>query len=279
VKDIVGLKSKDIATKTFTTGNKPQPPVIRVNKISGRGSTAVTTTVKIHTVTQGAKVYYNSSNSSSTKYATPGTEYSESSSVTWREKKYYGVTIGSNASAGKYWITAKATKGKTDSDISYERAFKTVLKTSGTFIYNTNVTDPRLSKGFKVFRGGDVESGSNTIGGFPVTWDEQSVPSDWKPSNININDALEEKLAEYGMLLAKDNMAITWGVPEKIHFHGLHYMIHDNNKKLVYRWQTDYAIEVNAGESKTDDKNFEADYHDHDGNNYHWDYSSNNWGE
>jgi hypothetical protein len=53
VKDIVGLKSKDIATKTFTTGNKPQPPVIRVNKISGRGETAKTTTVKIHTVTNG----------------------------------------------------------------------------------------------------------------------------------------------------------------------------------------------------------------------------------
>lgn len=275
VKDIVGLTSGSIATKTLSTGNKPQPPVIRVNKISGRGDTAKTTTVKIHTVTKDATVYYDSSNS--TGYdETPETKYSESSSVTWRGKPYYGVTIGSNAGAGKYWITAKATKGNTDSDISYERAFKTVLKTSGTFIYNNNVTDPRLSEGFKVFRGSDVESGSNTIGGFPVTWDEQSVPSDWKPSNISIDDALEEKLAEYGMLLAKGNMAITWGVPEKIHFHGLHYMIHDNNK-LVYRWQTDDAIEVNAGESNTDNKNFEADYHDHDGNNYQWDYDLHQW--
>ena len=276
VKDIVGLKSGSIDDKTLSTGNKPQPPVIRVNKISGRGDKAKTTTVKIHTVTKDATVYYDSSNS--TGYdETPGTKYSESSYVEWRGKTYYGVTIGSSASAGKYWITAKATKGGEESAISYERAFKTVLKTSGTFIYNNNVTDPRLSKGFKVFRGGDVESGSNTIGGFPVTWDEQSVPSDWKPSNINIDDALEEKLAEYGMLLAKDNMAITWGVPEKIYFHGLHYMIHDSNKKLVYRWQTDDAIKVNAGESETDNKNFEADYHDHDGNNYHWDYNSHTW--
>ena len=266
VKDIVGLPSGSIEAKTLSTGNKPQPPVIRVNKISGRGSTAVTTTVKIHTVTQGATVYYDSSNS--TGYdETPETKYSESSSVTWRGKPYYGVTIGSNAGAGKYWITAKATKGNTDSDISYERAFKTVLKSTSTTNHENKTDSTFNDSGFRVFRGGDVKSGSNTISGFPVTWDEKSVPSNWKPSTTDMGDTLEEELAEYGMLLAEGNMAITWGVPEIIHFHGLHCKIR-NNTKLIWRWQENDAKEVNAGSSADDTNKFEQFYHDRDGGNY-----------
>lgn len=266
VKDIVGLTSGSIATKTLSTGNKPQPPVIRVNKISGRGDTAKTTTVKIHTVTKDATVYYDSSNS--TGYdETPETKYSESSSVTWREKPYYGVTIGSNAGAGKYWITAKATKGNTDSDISYERAFKTVLKSTSTTNHENKTDSTFNDSGFRVFRGGDVKSGSNTISGFPVTWDEKSVPSNWKPSTTDMGDTLEEELAEYGMLLAKNNMAITWGVPEIIHFHGLHCKIR-NNTKLIWRWQENDAKEVNAGSSADDTNKFEQFYHDRDGGNY-----------
>lgn len=266
VKDIVGLPSGSIATKTFTTGNKPQPPVIRVNKISGRGSTAVTTTAKIHTVTKDATVYYDSSNS--TGYdETPETKYSESSSVTWRGKPYYGVTIGSNAGAGKYWITAKATKGNTDSDISYERAFKTVLKSTSTTNHENKTDSTFNDSGFRVFRGGDVKSGSNTISGFPVTWDEKSVPSNWKPSTTDMGDTLEEELAEYGMLLAEGNMAITWGVPEIIHFHGLHCKIR-NNTKLIWRWQENDAKAVNAGSSADDTNKFEQFYHDRDGGNY-----------
>ena len=266
VKDIVGLTSGSIAAKTFATGNKPQPPVIRVNKISGRGDTAKTTTVKIHTVTKDATVYYDSSNS--TGYdETPETKYSESSSVTWRGKPYYGVTIGSNAGAGKYWITAKATKGNTDSDISYERAFKTVLKSTSTTNHENKTDNTFNDSGFRVFRGGDVKSGSNTISGFPVTWDEKSVPSNWKPSTTDMGDTLEEELAEYGMLLAKNNMAITWGVPEIIHFHGLHCKIR-NNTKLIWRWQENDAKEVNAGSSADDTNKFEQFYHDRDGGNY-----------
>ena len=255
VRDIVGLTSGSIATKTFTTGNKPQPPVIRVNKISGRGETAKTTTVKIHTVTNGATVYYNCN---STGYdEAPETQYSESGYVTWREKTYYGVTIGSSASAGKYWITAKATKGKTDSDISYERAFKTVLKS----------TKDSGGGGMRAFRGGDVESGSNTISGFPVTWDEKSVPSGWKPSTTTIGNTLEEEFAEYGMLLAENNMAITWGVPEKIYFHGIYCKVHNN--KLVWKWQMNEAKDADAGgEIKDDTNDFEYNYHDREGNNY-----------
>jgi hypothetical protein len=263
VKDIVGLTSGKIDDKTLSTGNKPQPPVIRVNKISGRGSTAVTTTVKIHTVTQGATVYYNCSNS--TGYGTPSTEYIEKnlSSVTWRETTYKGVAIGSSTNAGKYWITAKATKENnntntnTDSDISYERAFKTVLKSTAT-------SD---GGGMRAFRGGDVESGSNTISGFPVTWDEKSVPSGWKPSTTTINNTLEEEFAEYGMLLAENNMAITWGVPEKIYFHGIYCKVHNN--KLVWKWQMNEAKDADAGgEIKDDTNKFEDNYHDREGNNY-----------
>lgn len=266
VKDIVGLPSGSIEAKTLSTGNKPQPPVIRVNKISGRGSTAVTTTVKIHTVTQGATVYYDSSNS--TGYdETPETKYSESSSVTWRGKPYYGVTIGSNAGAGKYWITAKATKGNTDSDISYERAFKTVLKSTSTTNHENKTDNTFNDSGFRVFRGGDVKSGSNTISGFPVTWDEKSVLSNWKPSTESMGNTLEEELAEYGMLLAEDNMAITWGVPEIIYFHGLHCKIR-NNTKLIWRWQENDAKVVNAGSSADDTNKFEQFYHDRDGGNY-----------
>ena len=266
VKDIVGLTSGSIATKTLSTGNKPQPPVIRVNKISGRGDTAKTTTVKIHTVTKDATVYYDSSNS--TGYdETPETKYSESSSVTWRGKPYYGVTIGSNAGAGKYWITAKATKGNTDSDISYERAFKTVLKSTSTTNHENKTDNTFNDSGFRVFRGGDVKSGSNTISGFPVTWDEKSVLSNWKPSTTDMGDTLEEELAEYGMLLAEDNMAITWGVPEIIYFHGLHCKIR-NNTKLIWRWQENDAKVVNAGSSADDTNKFEQFYHDRDGGNY-----------
>lgn len=266
VKDIVGLTSGSIEAKTLSTGNKPQPPVIRVNKISGRGDTAKTTSVKIHTVTKDATVYYDSSNS--TGYdETPETKYSESSSVTWRGKPYYGVTIGSNAGAGKYWITAKATKGNTDSDISYERAFKTVLKSTSTTNHENKTDNTFNDSGFRVFRGGDVKSGSNTISGFPVTWDEKSVPSNWKPSTTDMGDTLEEELAEYGMLLAEGNMAITWGVPEIIHFHGLHCKIR-NNTKLIWRWQENDAKEVNAGSSADDTNKFEQFYHDRDGGNY-----------
>ena len=266
VKDIVGLTSGSIEAKTLSTGNKPQPPVIRVNKISGRGDTAKTTSVKIHTVTKDATVYYDSSNS--TGYdETPETKYSESSSVTWRGKPYYGVTIGSNAGAGKYWITAKATKGNTDSDISYERAFKTVLKSTSTTNHENKTDSTFNASGFRVFRGGDVKSGSNTISGFPVTWDEKSVLSNWKPSTESMGNTLEEELAEYGMLLAEDNMAITWGVPEIIYFHGLHCKIL-NNTKLIWRWQENDAKVVNAGSSADDTNKFEQFYHDRDGGNY-----------
>jgi hypothetical protein len=267
VKDIVGQPSGSIATKTFTTGNKPQPPVIRVNKISGRGSTAVTTTVKIHTVTNGAAVKYYVSSSGYKASSSVTSTYSESNYIEWRGDKYYGVKIGEGTDAREYWITAKAVKNDEESDLSYERAFKTVLKSTSTKTFEDKIDNTFNTSGFRVFRGGDVKSGSNTISGFPVTWNEKSVPSNWKPSTTNMGDTLEKELAEYGMLLAENNMAITWGVPEIIHFHGLHCKIR-NNTKLIWRWQENDAKEVNAGSSADDDNKFEQYYHDRDGGNY-----------
>lgn len=273
VKDIVGLTSGSIAAKTFATGNKPQPPVIRVNKISGRGSTAVTTTAKIHTITQGATIeYYVSSSqyydtSSSFEGKKLDYETNKDGSVKWRGTTYNGVKIGEGANASEYWITAQATKSGVTSDFSRERAFKTVLKSTSTTNYEDKTDNTFNTSGFRVFRGGDVKSGSNTISGFPVTWDEKSVPSNWKPSTTDMGDTLEEELAEYGMLLAEGNMAITWGVPEIIHFHGLHCKIR-NNTKLIWRWQENDAKEVNAGSSADDTNKFEQFYHDRDGGNY-----------
>ena len=261
VKDIVGLPSGSIATKTFTTGNKPQPPVIRVNKISGRGSTAVTTTAKIHTITQGATIeYYVSSSqyydtSSSFEGKKLDYETNKDGSVKWRGTTYNGVKIGEGANASEYWITAQATKSGVTSDFSRERAFKTVIKTS----QNGDSTH------FMVFRGGDVESGSNTISGFPVTWDEKSVPDTWTLTLAD-SDAVEKELAKYGMLLASSQMAITWGVPEKIYFHGL--QCKKSGSKLLWKWQMYDAIEVEAGDVKTDSNAFETKFHDRDGGNY-----------
>ena len=261
VKDVVGNANVGVLSGSLETGDVPQPPVIRVNKISGRGSTAGTTTMKINTVTKDATVYYNSSNF--TGYGTPSTEYDEKnlSSVTWRGTTYKGVAIGSSANAGKYWITAKATKNNTntDSDLSYERAFKTVLKSK--YVSDSNY--------FIMFRGGDVKSGSNTISGFPVTWDEKSVPSGWMPS-VSENETLEIALAEYGMLLAgtvgTESIAITWGVPEKIYFHGL--QCKKTGNKLLWKWQMNNAIEVLAGKAGKDNEDLEAKFHDRDGGNY-----------
>jgi hypothetical protein len=273
VKDIVGQPSGSIATKTFTTGNKPQPPVIRVNKISGRGETAKTTTVKIHTVTQGAIIEYYVSSSkfydTSSEFGSKKQDYEKNKdgSVKWRGTTYNGVKIGEGPNASEYWITAQATKSGVTSDFSRERAFKTVLKSTSTKTFEDKIDNTFNTSGFRVFRGGDVKSGSNTISGFPVTWNEKSVPSNWKPSTTNMGDTLEKELAEYGMLLAENNMAITWGVPEIIHFHGLHCKIR-NNTKLIWRWQENDAKEVNAGSSADDDNKFEQYYHDRDGGNY-----------
>ena len=266
VKDIVGLTSGSIAAKTLSTGNKPQPPVIRVNKISGCGDKAVTTTVKIHTVTKDATIeYYVSSSqyydtSSSFEGKKQDYETYKNGSVTWRGTKYEGVTIGSSAGASEYWITAQATtKSGVTSDFSLERAFKTVLKSK--YVSDNNY--------FIMFRGGDVKSGSNTISGFPVTWDEKSVPSGWMPS-VSVNETLEIALAEYGMLLAgtvgTESIAITWGVPEKIYFHGL--QCKKSGSELQWKWQQNSAIEVKAGESGKDENDLEAKFHDRDGGNY-----------
>ncbi|MEE1291351.1 MAG: hypothetical protein UHW86_10015, partial [Spirochaetota bacterium] len=266
VKDIVGLTSGDIDEETLSTGDKPQPPVIRVNKISGRGDKAVTTTVKIHTVTNGATVKYYVSSSkfydTSSEFGSKKLDYetNKNGSVTWRGTKYEGVTIGSSAGASEYWITAQATtESGVTSDFSLERAFKTVLKSK--YVSDNNY--------FIMFRGGDVKSGSNTISGFPVTWDEKSVPSGWMPS-VSANETLEIALAEYGMLLAgtvdSESIAITWGVPEKIYFHGL--QCKKSGSKLLWKWQMNDAIEVKAGESGKDENDLEAKFHDRDGGNY-----------
>ena len=261
VKDIVGLTSGSIAAKTLSTGNKPQPPVIRVNKISGRGSTAVTTTAKIHTITQGATIeYYVSSSqyydtSSSFEGKKQNYETYKNGSVKWRGTTYYGVTIGSSDNADKYWITALATKSGVTSDFSLEKAFKTVIKTS----HSADSTH------FMVFRGGDVRSGSNTISGFPVTWDEKSVPTTWSLTLADSDD-VEKELAKYGMLLAKDSKAITWAVPEKIYFHGL--QCKKSGSKLLWKWQENDAIKVLAGNSGEDSNKLETNFHDRDGGNY-----------
>ena len=264
VKDVVGNANVGVLSGSLETGDVPQPPVIRVNKISGRGSTAGTTTMKINTVTKDTTIKYYASSSEYKTSSSLTSSYSESTSVyvTWRGTKYYGVKIGGGTDAVEYWITAKATKNNTntDSDLSYERAFKTVLESK--YFNDSNY--------FIIFRGGDIKSGSNTISGFPVTWDEKSVPSGWMPSNTLIEDTLENELAKYGMLLAdtvnSKSIAITWGVPEKIYFHGL--QCKKTGNKLLWKWQMNNAIEVLAGKAGKDNEDLEAKFHDRDGGNY-----------
>jgi hypothetical protein len=67
-------------------------------------------------------------------------------------------------------------------------------------------------------------------------------------------------------LLASNQKAITWGVPEKIYFHGL--KCKKDGSKLLWMWQMENAVKVNAGEDGTDSNDFEAKYHDRDGGNY-----------
>lgn len=253
VKDSVGHGCSGIANKTFTSGDKPQPPVIRVNKISGRGSTASSTTMKIDTVTKGAVVYYNLGSSFSTS---PSTSYASnsSSSITWRGTTYRGVKIGST-----YCISAKAVKNGTNSDVSYEKAFKTVISTSPA---STNYGNEGSIQ-FYVFRGGDQSSGSNSVDNFPMNWDEKSVPASW--SNYPFGDNLEIELAKYGMLLADGKTATTWGVTEKLYFHGLGCKVY--NSKLVWKWQESSAISVSAGSSATDKNKMEQFFHDRNGGN------------
>lgn len=253
VKDSVGHSCANIPDKTFTSGNKPQPPVIRVNKISGRGSTASSTTMKIDTVTKGATVYYNLGS-----YFTesPATSYAANAngSVTWRGTNYKGVRISSSSS-----ISAKAVKNGESSGVSYEKAFKTVINTlpASTSYGNEG------SIQFYVFRGGDRSSGSNSVDNFPMTWDEKSVPSSW--SSYAVNDTLERELAKYGMLLADGKTATTWGVTDKLYFHGLGCKVSGN--MLLWKWQESSAISVSAGGTATDTNKMEQYFHDRSGAN------------
>jgi hypothetical protein len=88
--------------------------------------------------------------------------------------------------------------------------------------------------------------------------------------SVSENETLEIALAEYGMLLAgtvgTESIAITWGVPEKIYFHGL--QCKKSGSKLLWKWQQNRAIEVKAGESGKDENDLEAKFHDRDGGNY-----------
>lgn len=251
VKDSVGHSCASIGEITFTSGNKPQAPVIRVNKISGRGTTADSTTMRIDTVTDGATIKYSMSSSFT---SSPATSYVGNDSVTWRGQEYNGVKISSTTC-----ISAKAEKGGASSDVSYEKAFKTVIKTAPTSTPYTNNGTIQ----FYVFRGGDQSSGSNSVSGFPMTWDEKSVPSTW--GNSTVGDYLEKLLAEYGMLLAENKTATTWGVTEKLYFHGLGCKV--SGGKLVWKWQEQAAISVPAGGTETDTNKLEAKFHDRAGAN------------
>lgn len=267
VKDSVGHVCGSIGQKTFTSGNKPQPPVIRVNKISGRGNTADKTTMKINSVTKDATVSYSISTSG---FIAPTKTYMESDfvTVTLRGETYKGLELSnSNNIHNSYscYISAKARKGGTDSDVSYERAFKTVIRTSPNFKEGDYSNNSSIK--FYVFRGGDQPSGSNTVDNFPLTWDEKSVPDPWGYGS-SVNDTLENGLAEYGMLLADSSsrQAITWGVTDKLYFHGLGCKV--SGSKLLWKWQEQNAVEVNAGGDVTDTNKVEASFHDRDGENY-----------
>ncbi|MBR6060467.1 MAG: hypothetical protein IKP67_00210, partial [Spirochaetales bacterium] len=252
IKDLVGNQCGTIANKTFTTGNKPQPPVIRVLKKSGRGTTAAQTTFKVNTVTSGATVSFTVNGSTTTN-----------------------TTLGSdNDTPGTFTITATASKSGSTSATAYEKAFKTVIKSTPKYWGpgDNNKLDYTLASGeFIVFRGADVSSGSSTVDNFPLSWDEKSIgSSSWYPLGApenGVNTTAEESLAQYGMLLAENNKAITWGATEKIYFHGLICKKHSSGK-FIWKWQQNAAKTVNAGSSLTDDEVIEANYHDYDGKNY-----------
>lgn len=249
VKDSVGHDSPAVTTASFSSGDTPQPPVIRINKISGRGTTANKTTFKVNTVTKGATVYY-SKNST----ASPGTSYKEEP-VTWRGTTYTGVSIDSTSI-----ISARAVKGSVYSATVYEKAFKTTIKSSPKSTDYSNNNTIR----FYAFRGGDQLSGSNSVANFPLTWDEKSVPATWSYSTVD--DALETQLAQYGMLLADNKQAITWSATGTLYFHGLGCRVSDN--KLQWKWQEGSPAEVTAGSTGTDEGKLEANFHDSTGGNY-----------
>lgn len=97
-----------------------------------------------------------------------------------------------------------------------------------------------------------------------MNWDEKSVPASW--SNYTVGDNLEKELAKYGMLLADGKTATTWGVTEKLYFHGLGCKVY--NSKLVWKWQESSAISVSAGASATDTNKMEQYFHDRNGGNF-----------
>ena len=209
-----------ISNKSFTSTGAPQPPVIRVNKISG--ATASSTTVKINTITKGATL--------------EGTVPSESNA--------YSGTISATTQ-----YAMRALKGGTYSAYSYEKAFKTTLKTG---------IDGAGGYLFRGFRGADVASGSATIPNFPLSWDESNSPDDYTDN--------EATLLAAGILKSSGGTAYTWAVNTKIHFHGMSFKKGEDGQ-LVWKWQQNDPCSVDAGGTSSDANTYEANWHNKSGSN------------
>lgn len=227
-------------------GNKAQPPVIRIQKITS--GNAKQTKMKIDTITKDATIKY------STNGETPLTDCTGKI-----------VELGTNDYIpATYKIKASAQFSSGDlSDYGYEVAYKTVIytshgvKTSGDEVY---------------FRGANIGAGSATEPNFPFSWDEASSPEKW--DNNRETNAAKSGMIKAAYLNGK-YYVVSWGVTNTLYFKPL--SCKNNNGKFVWAWGLGDCVEgkgkVEAGyssDSNTDSRNnpYETNYHDKFGVNY-----------
>ncbi len=140
-------------------------PILRINKQSGAGTIQPTqTTYKISSETQGASLYFTSTNSTPTTYnpTLPAAPVDPTTAST----AYSGAeTIGTSVTNAGYIYYVKAIaslSGFTNSAISEEIAFKTILSTN---------YDAGASR-YIWYRGSNNSGGPTTAPGFPIRWED-----------------------------------------------------------------------------------------------------------
>lgn len=224
--DAAGFSYAGTSLTAFTRRNKAAAPVIRVNKVTGNGETQPQTTgVKISTETAGASIVYG--NQTGSFAGTMSTNYASS------------FNIGAaNYDGGRYYINARASKtGLSNSDTSYEVAYKTVLRTS-----------MGLSTGGTMFffRGGDAPSGAVGTPGFPFSW----ATDDY--NGIKRANTTAKSL-------------VTWAVNVRVYFHPLQGMNGWTEElgPASWKWRTEEPSFVEPGNaSAAVGGGWEANWHD-----------------
>jgi len=154
----------DTSTWTFVTG-PVATPIIRINKVSGSGTTQPTqTTYKIDCETNGATIRYTSTNVSPST-SSPSLPSAPADPTSGSTQFVSEITIGTSSSTVGHIERIKAVgflTGLTQSAVTEEIAFKTVLATknaagSGKFIW---------------YRGSNNSGGPTTAPGFPLRWED-----------------------------------------------------------------------------------------------------------